>query len=101
MSQIAAGMTFALINIRAEGSIQRSLDGSITSCFWGIDMRILYLRLSPRSTLRYQKQCEIVKPTRMTPDPDPGGSDPGRACPCEKGFSNVQGYSVRTVASVC
>ncbi|MGH0176797.1 UNVERIFIED_CONTAM: hypothetical protein FKN15_075205 [Acipenser sinensis] len=41
------------------------IDASVTSCFLGIDMRIVYLRLSPRSTLLYQKQCEIMYPTHM------------------------------------
>ncbi|MGH0142907.1 UNVERIFIED_CONTAM: hypothetical protein FKN15_047840 [Acipenser sinensis] len=35
----------------------------------GIDTHIVYLRLSPRSTLLYQKQCEIVYLTCMTPGP--------------------------------
>ncbi|MGH0128194.1 UNVERIFIED_CONTAM: hypothetical protein FKN15_044842 [Acipenser sinensis] len=37
----------------------------VTSCFRGIDTSIGYLRLSPRSTWLYQKQCEISYPTRM------------------------------------
>ncbi|MGH0122833.1 UNVERIFIED_CONTAM: hypothetical protein FKN15_008263 [Acipenser sinensis] len=47
------------------------MEESVTRCFRGIDTRIVHLCLSPRSTLLYQKQCEIVYPTRMTLGPDP------------------------------
>ncbi|RXM36816.1 Cadherin-related family member 4 [Acipenser ruthenus] len=47
------------------------MEASVTSCFRGIDKRIVYLRLSPRSTLLYQKQCKIGYPTHMTLGPDP------------------------------
>ncbi|MGH0152612.1 UNVERIFIED_CONTAM: hypothetical protein FKN15_023016 [Acipenser sinensis] len=47
------------------------MEASVTSCFRGIYTRIVYLRLSPRSTLLYQKQCEIAQPTRNTLGLDP------------------------------
>ncbi|MGH0165198.1 UNVERIFIED_CONTAM: hypothetical protein FKN15_053087 [Acipenser sinensis] len=41
-------------------------------------LKIVKNREFHRSTLLYQKQCEIAYPTRMTPGPDQGTKSPGK-----------------------